>query len=158
MSPQIGKAQTQSSHPLTPLSTHAAPSQTHTCHIPHQLLSSQLDTIPEPRVPTTCPALTTTTPHPSSIPALPSTRTVTLSQHTHMQHYTHHSHSNHRIHIGYDNLTGKPKDDHRPNSKSERNLIILQININGIKNSRSSNCLSTTHMQISSQFRKPSSP
>ena len=42
----------------------------------------------------------------------------------------------------------------------QRNLIILQVNINGIKktNSKSSNYLFTTHMQISSQFRKPSSP
>ena len=48
---------------------------------------------------------------------------------------------------------------HRPSSKSERNLIILQVNINGLEtNSRSSNCLFTTHMQTSSQFRKPSSP
>ena len=38
-------------------------------------------------------------------------------------------------------------------------LIILQVNINGIKtNSRSSKCLFTTHMQISSQYRKPRSP
>ena len=42
--------------------------------------SAALDTIPELRVSPTCPALTTTTPHPSSTPALPS-----LSQHTHMQ-------------------------------------------------------------------------
>ena len=35
---------------------------------------------------------------------------------------------------------------------------MLQFHINGFKtNSRSSNCLFTTHMQISSQFRKPSS-
>ena len=38
---------------------------------------------------------------------------------------------------------------HGPNSKSERNLIILQVNINGIKtNSKGSNCLFTTHMHI----------
>ena len=48
---------------------------------------------------------------------------------------------------------------HRASSKSERHLIILQVSINGIKkNSRSSNCLFTTHMHISSQFRKQSSP
>ena len=70
-------------------------------------------------------------------PALPSTRTLTLSQHTHMQH----------------------KQQSIPSSKSEIKLIILQININGIKaNSRSSNCSFTTHIQILSQFRKPSSP
>ena len=66
----IVKAQTQSSHPLTPLSTHAARAKhihiSHTpptTHIPHTSLinntSDALDTIPEPRVPPTCPALTT---------------------------------------------------------------------------------------------------
>ena len=49
--------------------------------------------------------------------------------------------------------------DTRSSSRSERNLIILQVNINGSKtNSRSSNYLFTTHMQISPQCRKPSSP
>ena len=72
--------------------------------------------------------------------------TVTLapSQHTHMQHkqhYTHHSHRNHRIYRGYqDKLTDRPKTTtqlhtpHKASSKNERNLIILQVNINGIKN------------------------
>ena len=36
---RIGKAQTQSSHPLTPFSTHPAPSQTHT-HLTHSTNSS----------------------------------------------------------------------------------------------------------------------
>ena len=59
----------------------------------------------------------------------------------HKQQYTHHSHSNHLIHIGYhDKLTDIQKtttdttQGHRPSSKSERNLIILQVNINRIKN------------------------
>ena len=70
--------------------------------------------------------------------------TLTLSQHTHMQHkqqYMHHSHRNNRTHnIGYyDNLTNRPRTTtglltHRPSSKSERNLIILQVNINGLRN------------------------
>ena len=48
---------------------------------------------------------------------------------------------------------------HIPSSKTEINLMIPQVNINGIKtNSRSSDCLFTTHMNISSHFRKPSSP
>ena len=71
-------------------------------------------------------------------------RTNTLSQHTHIQHKQqcmHHSHSNYHIHMGYNNnLTGRPKtttdttQGHRPSSKSVRNLIILQVNINGLKN------------------------
>ena len=56
-------------------------------------------------------------------------------------------------------VTTKATQAHKPSSKSDRNLIILQVNSNGIKtNLRSSNCLFTTHMQISSQSRKPSSP
>ena len=76
---------------------------TYTSHTLHQLLpcttlipsmSAALDTIPEPHVPPTCHALTTTTP-PYPTPAFPS---PSDSQHTHMQHrqqYTHHSHNNH---------------------------------------------------------------
>ena len=71
--------------------------------------------------------------------------TLAPSQHTHMQHkqqYMHHSHHNNRIHnIGYyDNLTNRPRTTtglptpHKPSSKSERNLIILQVNINGLRN------------------------
>ena len=61
--------------PLTPL-------------IPRTRLSHNtsvaLDTIPEPRIPTTCPAFTTTTPPPSPTPVFPSpSQTLTLSQHTH---------------------------------------------------------------------------
>ena len=61
----------------------------------------------------------------------------------HKQMYTHHTHSHRRIHIGYQDNLRQTKDDHmttdttqghRPSSKSERNLIILQVNINGIKN------------------------
>ena len=80
----------------------------------------------------------------------------------------HHSHRNTRTHnIGYDdNLTNKPRttpglltqhNTHRPSS--ERNLIILQVNINGLRNKlKELKLLITTHMQTSSQFRKPSSP
>ena len=75
---RIGKVQTQSSHPLTP-SPPTPPRAKHishtppTPHIPRTTLihnrSAALGTIPEPRVPPTCPALTT--PHTSPIPALP---------------------------------------------------------------------------------------
>ena len=81
-------------------------------------------------------------------------RTHTVSQHTHMQHkqqYMHHNHRNNCTHtIGYhDNLKYRPRNTtgqapHRPSCKGEINLIILQVNINGIKNSRSSNCLFTS--------------
>ena len=56
-------------------------------------------------------------------------------------------------------MTTDTTHGHRPSSKSERNLIMLQININGIKNKLYElKLLITTHMQTSSQFRKPSSP
>ena len=38
---------------------------------------------------------------------------------------------------------------HKPSSNNERNLIILQVNINGINNSRSSKLSSKTRMQTS---------
>ena len=56
----------------------------------------------------------------------------------------HHSHRNSRTRsMGYyDNLTGRPRTTtgllaphtHRPSGKGERNLIILQVNINGLRN------------------------
>ena len=134
-------------------------------HIPRTTLihntSDALDTMPEPRVPPTCPALTT--PHPFPIPALPSTsHHHTLSADTHATQTTvnasqsqqpPHPHMDPRqLHrqTKNDNMT---TDTHIPSSKSQINLIILQVNIHGIKtNWRSSNCLFTTHMQISSQW------
>ena len=109
-----------STHPLSPtppLAKHIHISHTPpTPLIPRATLipstSAALDTKPQPHVPPTCPALTTTTPPPSPTPVLPSPSHLT-SQHTHMQHkqqYTHHSQSNYRIHTGYhDNLTDRPK-------------------------------------------------
>ena len=49
---------------------------------------------------------------------------------------------------------------HKPSSNNERNLIILQVNINGINNKLEElkTLIKNTHMQTSSQFRKPSSP
>ena len=86
-----------------------------TPHIPRTTLThntaAALDTMYEPRVPPTCPALTILI-HPPHQHCRKH-RTFTLSQQTHIQYklqYTHHSHSNHRIHIGYhDNLTDRPK-------------------------------------------------
>ena len=105
--------------------------------------SDALDTMPEPRVPPTCPALTK--PHPSPTPALPSTsHHHTLSTDTHARQTTVHASQSqqpphpHRVPRQPHRQT---KDDHmtttqghRPSSKSERNLIIPQVNINGIKN------------------------
>ena len=92
---RIGKAQTQPSHPLTPFPP--TPPRDKYIHISHtsptpliprttliHTTSAALDTIPELRVPPTCHALTTTTPHPSTKPALPSPlHPHTLSAYTH---------------------------------------------------------------------------
>ena len=83
---RIGKAQTQFSHPLTPLSTHTAPIQTiHMSHTPPTPLTSMspvLDKTLEPRIPL-IHALTATTPHPDPSPALPSPSHPSHSHSTH---------------------------------------------------------------------------
>ena len=104
--------------------------------------SAALDTIPEPRVPPTCPALATITPHPSPTPALSSTsHPHTLSTYTHATQTTvHASRSQHphrvprqpHIQTKDDHMTTDTTQGHRLSSKSERNLIILQGNIHGI--------------------------
>ena len=83
------------SPPTPPRSTHIHISPTPpTSHIPRTTLihntSAALDTMPEPRVPPTCPALTT--PHPSPTPAFPSTsHHHTLSADTHATQTTVHA-------------------------------------------------------------------
>ena len=153
---RIGKAQTQSSHTLTfspptpPRAKHIHISHTPpTPLIPRTTLihntSAVLDTIPEPRVPPTCPALTT--PHPPPTPALPSTSDHhTLSADTHATQTTVHASQSqqpphpHRVprqphrQTKDDHMTTYTTQGHRPSSKIERNLIILQVNTNGIKN------------------------
>ena len=58
-----------------------------------------------------------------------------------------------------DHITTDTPHGHRPSSRSEINLIILHVNINGIKNQiEEFSLLCTTHMQISLQLRKASSP
>ena len=70
---RIGKAQTQFSHPLTPLSTHTARAKhihmSHTPPTPLKSTSPVLDKTPEPCVPL-IHALTTTTHHPDPTSAL----------------------------------------------------------------------------------------
>ena len=117
--------------------------------------SAGLDTIHEPRVPPTRPALTTTTPHPSPTPALLSTsHPHTLSSYTHaiQTTVTYHRHSNHRIHIEYHDtpqtdqirLQTQHKDTD-PEIKSKINLIILQVNINGLKKTRGARTAFSRH-------------
>ena len=97
---RIGK--TQSSHPLTPSPpTLPRAKHIHISHTPSTALiplttlhrtSALLDTIHEPRVQHTCHAFTTTTPHSSPTPALPSlSHRHTLSAYTHATQTTVHA-------------------------------------------------------------------
>ena len=155
---RIGKAKTQSSHPRT-LSPPTPPRAKHihithtppTLPIPRTTLipstSPALDPIAEPRVPHTCPALTTTTSPPSHTPAFPSpSHPHTISAYTQATQITVHASQSqqpphpHRIprqphrHTKDDHMTTDTTQAYRPHSKSVRNLILLQVNINGINN------------------------
>ena len=155
---RIGKSQTQSSHPFTPSPpTQPRAKHIHISHtsptplIPRTTLihstSAALDTIPEPRAPPTYPSLTTTTSHPSPTPAFPSpSHPHTLSAYTHVTQTTVHASQSqqpphpHRAprqrhrHTKNGHMTTDTPQGHRPISRSGRNLIILHVNINGIKN------------------------
>ena len=77
----------------------------------------------------------------------------------HKQQYTHqppHPHRQPHIQTKDNHMTTDTSQGHRPNSRSERNLIILQVNINGIlKKTRGAQ---TAYSRHTSQFRKPSPP
>ena len=99
--------------------------------------SPVLDKTPEPRVPL-IHALTAATPHPDPTQALPSpSHPHTLTAHTHATQATVHASQSpqqpHRQTKDYHG-TASATQTHRPSSKSERNLIILQVNINGLRN------------------------
>ena len=140
---RIGKAQTQFSHPPTPPRT----KHIHVLHTPPTPLTSTspvLDKTPEPLI----HALTATTPHPDPTPALPSpSHPHTLTAHTHATQTTVHAsqspqqpHAQHRVlrqphkQTKDYHRTTYTTQTHRPSSKSERILIILQVNINGFRN------------------------
>ena len=100
--------------------------------------SPVLDKTPEPRVPL-IHALTATTPHTSTAG---HPRTLTLSQTTtvHASQSPQQPHAQHRVlrqphkQTKDYHRTTNTTQTHRPSSKSERNLIILQVNINGLRN------------------------
>ena len=133
------------SPPTSPRAKHVHMS--HTPPTPLTSTSPVLDKTPEPRVPL-IHALTATTPHPDPTPALPSTsHPHTLTAHTHATQTTvHASQSPQQPHAQHNVLrqphkqtkdyhrTTNTTQTHRPSSKSERNLIILQVNINGLRN------------------------
>ena len=109
------------------------------CQKPHALNNG--DTLPEHRVPPTCHALPTTTPHPSSHQNF--SHPHTLSTYTHAPQTTVHAPQSqqpphpHKVprqpnrHTKYDYITTDTLQGHKPSSRSERNIIILQANING---------------------------
>ena len=107
--------------PLVPIGL-VKPKSNPLIHSPHQSrpstlfhsTSDALDTTPQPRIPPTCSAFTTTRPHQSLTQTLPSpSHPHSLSIHTCDTNniiHTPQSHINYRIHIGYhDNLTDRPK-------------------------------------------------
>ena len=147
---RICKPQTQLSYtqhlPPRPRAKHM--SHTPPTHLTTLISSTSpvLDKTPEPRVPPIY-ALTATTPPPDPTPALPppshpniiaaythSTQTTVHAskspQQPHPQHRVPPPHRQTKDYHGTTNTT----QAHRPSSKSERNLIILQVNINIIKN------------------------
>ena len=152
---RIGKAQTQFSHPLIPSPpTPPRAKHIHMSHTPPTPLttlisntSHVLDKIPEPRVPL-IHALTATTPPPDPSPALPSpSHPHTFTAHAHATQTTVQTsqspqppHSQHRVlrqphkQTKDSHRTTNTTQTHRPSSKSERNLIIQQVNINGLRN------------------------
>ena len=84
-------------------------------------------------------------------PALPSL-SHTLSVYTHAPH-PHRVRGQPHRQTKDDHMNTHTTQAHRPNSK------VREIHyINGFKNKLEKHCLFTTHMQISSQFRKPSTP
>ena len=111
-------------------------------HCDRPLISSTspvLDKKPEPREPH-IHALTANTPLPDPTPALPSpSHPHTLTAHTHVQ-SPQQPHSQHRVlrqphkQTKDYHRTTNTIQTHRPSSKSERDLIILQVNINGLRN------------------------
>ena len=119
----------------------------HTPPTPLTSTSPLLDKTPEPRVPL-IHALTATTPHPDHTPALPSpSHPHTLTSHTRATQTTVHAsqsqqqpHAQHRVlrqphkQTKDYHRTTNTTQTHRPSSKSERYLIILQVNINGLRN------------------------
>ena len=119
----------------------------HTPPTPLTNTSPVLDKTPEPRVPL-IHALTATTPHPDPTPALPSPSHLhTLTVHTHATQTTVHAsqspqqpHAQHRVlrqphkQTKDYHRTTNTTQTHQPSNKSERNLIILQFSINGLRN------------------------
>ena len=142
-------------------------------HAPHTLLTRQLrythylnhvyhpqtHSLHSPQPPLPTPALSSPS-HTHTLSTYTHTRqkTVYASQLPQLPHPHRVPREPHRQ-TNDDHKTTDTTEALRHSSKRERNLIILQVNINGIKTTwRSSNCLFMTHMQISYQFRKPCSP
>ena len=150
-SSRIGKAQTQSCHPLTPNTSHPDPN-TYTCHTLHQHLSPHSSLTRHQHYPKHLnhvyhPYTHSPHPHLPRIPRQHCRHPSSLAANTHATQTTVHAsqslqqaHPQHRVprqpHRQTEDyhVTTNTTQAHIPSSKSERNLIILQVNINGIKN------------------------
>ena len=149
-SSRIGKVLTQSCHPRIPNTSHPA-KHIHMSHTPPKPLATLISSTshalaktPKPRVPHIY-ALTVTTPPPDPTPEFPSpSHPNSLAANTHATQTTVHASQSpqqphpqqrvprqpHRQTKDYHRTTNITQA-HRPSSKSE---IILQVNINGLKN------------------------
>ena len=119
----------------------------HTPPTPLTSTSHVLDKTPDLRVPL-IHALTAATPHPDPTPTQPSpSHPHTFTAHTHETQTTVHAsqspqqpHAQHKVlrqphkQTKDYHRTTNTTQTHRPSSKSEINLIILQVNINGLRN------------------------
>ena len=90
-------------------------------------------------MPYTYPIHSSPVPHTSIVVTITPSHSFNIHTCNTNKQYNHRSNFNHRIGLGYhNNLIDRPKTtrslEHKPSSKSERYLIILQVNINGIKN------------------------
>ena len=141
--------QSSPSPPTLPRAKHIHMSPTSPTPLTTSISSTSLilSKTPKPRVPL-IHALTATTPSPDPTPALPSpSHPHTLTAYTHATQTTvqtsqprQQPHSQHRVLRQPDkqtkdyHKTTNTTQTHRPSSRREKNLIILQVNINGFKN------------------------
>ena len=117
--PRIGKAQTQSSHPLTP--SPPTPPRAKHIHISHSPST--------PLFPHISIAVTLV---PSHLAYTHVTQTTVHASHSQQPAHPHWVPRQPPRQTKDDHITTDTTQGHRPSNKSERTLIVLQVNINGI--------------------------
>ena len=132
--------------------SHKTPSPSTT---PRISITTRTSNAAEPPVPVSSPSATNTQVTLNTTIATP-TATALPTQTQHIDRVVPNSDKTRTIRTAH---TANTTSIHKPSSNNERNLIILQVNINGINNKLEKlKTLIKKRMQTSSQFRKPSSP